>query len=154
MMFKKIVIGTGSGALLAATLVVAANAMLRHLSVVVPGSIEIVQMIVTVIAATGLIIATLERGHALVHLLVDRLSPNSSRVLRALNNGLVCIYWLLVGFGGAWIIADYWNLNEATVLIGIPLVPFRLVWLAACVAIAAINFHRIFNHGLPKADDT
>lgn len=153
-LFRQIAVGIGSATLLAVMLVVAANAMLRHMFVVVPGTIEVVMVIITVTASMGLIVATLDRGHALVHLLVGRLDSNVASILRKFVDFLGCLLWLLIGLGGAWIIKDYWQQNEATVLIGIPLTPFRLLWLAACLTIAAFQFHSIFDDESRKADDT
>jgi TRAP-type C4-dicarboxylate transport system permease small subunit len=150
---KRAAIRIGSLTLLIVMVVVAVNAMLRHVFVVVPGTIEVVMVVMTVTASMGLIVATLDRAHALVHLLIDRLSAETSTLLQVIVDILVCLFWVLVGVGGAWIVSDHWQQHEATVLIGIPLTPFRLLWLATCVIMAVFQIACVFSREPLRADD-
>jgi len=110
----------------------------RHLGYPLLGSIEIVQATVLVASAAALVISTLARRHAVVHLLLNRLGMQSkARVTRI---GQVCgmLLCLLFVVGGAWIAWDMVGGYEESELLHIPFAPLRLVAIAAWLAVAMV----------------
>lgn len=142
----RVVVAFGSIALAAQLLTVSISTLARHLGIALPGSIEIVQIIIAIIASTALLTATAFGVHAAVHLIIDRIGHNIAAGLNRLICLLSGIFWSLLVIGGGWIILDVWRGHEETILLGIPLVPIRCIWLVACLMIAA----RMFNSALLK----
>lgn len=142
----RIVVGFGSVALIAQMLTVSISALARHLNIALPGSIEIVQVIIAIIASSALLTTTAFGVHAAVHLIIDRMGLDFAAAINRLTCLLSGIFWLLLITGGGWIILEVWGGHEETILLGIPLVPVRVIWLAASLMIAG----RLFNNALLK----
>ena len=140
------VVAFGSVALVAQMLVVSISTLARHLGIALPGSIEIAQIIIAIIASTALLTATAFGVHAAVHLILDRIGNDLAAWINRLTCLLGGIFWSLLVIGGVWIILDVWRGHEETILLGIPLVPIRGIWLVACLVITG----RLFNNVLFK----
>ena len=110
----------------------------RHVGHPVLGSIEIVQATVLIASAAALVISTLARRHAVVHLLVNRLEPR--RKARIERIGQICgtILFLLFLVGSAWIAFDMWDGHEESELLRIPFAPLRMIELAALFGVASV----------------
>ena len=108
----------------------------RHLGLPLRGSIELVESSIVLMACASLVGTTLERGHASVHLLTERLPARARRVLASAANlaGALFFAWLLLG--SALVLADLWHGAEQTELLGIPIAPLRVLWCATAAAIA------------------
>jgi TRAP-type C4-dicarboxylate transport system permease small subunit len=132
----RVVVAFGSVALVAQMLTVSISTLARHLGIALPGSIEIVQIIIAIIASTALLTATAFGVHAAVHLIVDRIGHDIAAVINRIICLLSCMFWLLLVIGSGWIILDVWGEHEQTILLGIPLVPIRVIWVVACLMIA------------------
>lgn len=142
----RVVVGFGSVALIAQMLTVSISTLARHLNIALPGSIEIVQVIIAIIASTALLTATAFGVHAAVHLIIDRVGHHFATAINRLTCLLSGIFWSLLIIGGGWIILDVWRGHEETILLGIPLVPVRIIWLVTCLLIA----YQLFNNALSK----
>jgi TRAP-type transport system small permease protein len=146
------VILIGSLALLAELVLVFASAVLRNMGVALPGTIEIVEVIIAVIASMAILMTTLAGRHAIIRLVIDRVRRGSHRLLNAFTHLCGAFYWGLLAVGTAWIIAEVWGKQEATMLVEIPVVPFRLVFLAACISILVLLLVRAFADLRPGRD--
>lgn len=121
------------GATIADTLAVAG----RHTGMHLLGSIELVQMAVILLGASAMLIATVARGHASVHIVTDRLAaPARNRLARlaALFGGGL---FLVLAAGSTWILVELWHGHEETELLHIPLRWLRLLWIVFTLLIAA-----------------
>ena len=128
----------GSAGLLTATATDSIAVLGRHTGFALLGSIEIVQLAVVLIASAAMIGATLEGAHASVHIFTERMRRElAARLARgaALLAGLL---FLIIAAGSAWVAADLWSGHERTELLGLPLRWFRLIWILATLAIAAL----------------
>lgn len=106
----------------------------RHLGLPLLGSIELVQACVTVSGATALVLATLARAHARVHLLVDRLPPRWQGLLDWLGDGLSVLFFLSLAVASGWIALELWGGHEQSELLGIGYRPLRLTVTFAVLA--------------------
>jgi TRAP-type C4-dicarboxylate transport system permease small subunit len=102
------------------------------------GSIELVQAAVVISAATGMIVATIARSHAVVHVLVNRLDPAPKRAVLRVSRLAAALMFAALAAGAAWSLAAHWGGHEESELLGIPYTPLRMVLVSACVVIAAI----------------
>ena len=136
-MGRVIVIWTGGLALLAATLADSLAVLGRHLGVPFTGSIELIQALVVISGATGIVMATLADSHARVCLLVDRM-PQGWRVLAdRLSDLLTLIFVAALLAGSAWIAWDLRDAHEQSELLGIPWSVMRLA-ANLCLAITLV----------------
>jgi TRAP-type transport system small permease protein len=114
----------------------------RHTGFALIGSIEIVQMSAVVAISAAIVLATLEQGHAAVHLLTERVSPRNRSLLNRLQRWLEAAGFGLLGAGATWIVVDHWHTHEETDLLHIPLVEFRLFWIG-CAAVCCLYSLRL-----------
>lgn len=136
--FAPVLVVIGGVALLTAVATDTLAVIGRHVGMPLLGSIEVVQAAVLIAASAGIVAATIQRRHAVVHLLTNRLSPARRRLLERLGDALGAL--LFVGFliGAAWIAADMWGGHEESELLRIPYAPLRLIEIIAVAAVAAI----------------
>ena len=128
----------GSAGLLFAMATDALSVAGRHFGFTVLGAIEIFQLCIVIAATAAIVIATLDAGHARVRVLLERLQPGTVIGLERLADGLGTVIFLLLAAGSAWLAADLWGSHELTEVLGLPLRWFRLVWVAGCLACAAL----------------
>lgn len=110
----------------------------RLFSLPLPGSIELVQVAVTISGITALLVATLNSSHARVRLLLDRLSPAQARVMRCINLLLSASFFLLLSIGSAWLLLDLWQGYEESEIWRVPYRPLRLLAVAGTLAVALV----------------
>ncbi len=137
-------IAIGSAALVAAMLVDFASVLGRHIGFRVTGAIEIVQVCVTAAIASALVIATLRGAHAAVHLVTSRLPKGAQIVVGRISDLLTAAVFIALLTGDAWLTLDVWSQNEKSDLLGLPIVPARLVWCAGLALTALISFVAVF----------
>ncbi len=132
----------GGGALLFAMAVDAIAVAGRHLGWPLLGSIELVQASVLVSAAMAMIVATIGRTHAVVHLLVDRASPRRRGQMLRVNGLLSALLFAAFLAGSAWLCWEMWSHHEQSDVLRIPFRPLRITLVLSCAALAAIFLHQ------------
>lgn len=126
---------TGGIALLAATGIDTISVIGRHLGLLFRGSIELVQVAVLVAGTLGLLVATLGRAHARVHLLIDRMSESRRAVLDRVSALLGAVFFATLLAGSVWLMADLWTGHEQSEVLG---VSWRAMRIFANIVLAAI----------------
>lgn len=132
---RKCVTVTGGIALLAATGIDAISVIGRHLGLPFRGSIELVQVAVLVAGTLALLVATVDRSHAKVHLLVDRMSESARGHLDRVSALLGAAFFAALLAGSLWLMADLWSGHEQSEVIG---VSWRAMRVFANVVLALI----------------
>ena len=132
----------GGFGLLAATATDSLAVLGRHVGFHLLGSIELVQAAVVLLAASAMLIVTLAQGHASVHIVTERLSPGTARLLARIAALVSGIVFLLLVIGSAWVASELWSGFERTELLHIPLRWLRVVWIGFALLISA-QFFRI-----------
>ena len=111
----------------------------RHIGWPLLGSIELVQTGALVAATTAIVIATIERTHAVVHFLIDRMPDQWRERVRIVNALLSALFFILLLVGSAWLALDLWHGHEESELVRIPYAPLRIAVILSCAA-AALTF--------------
>lgn len=143
--FAAVVVAIGMLALVGELILVFAAAILRNLGVALPGTVESVELLIAVIASAAIVRATLAGNHATIKLAIDRVSARVRNRLHVFVHLCGALYWAMLALGTTWIIFEVWGRQEATMLLELPVVPFRIVWLLACVSIVVLLLVRAFS---------
>jgi TRAP-type C4-dicarboxylate transport system permease small subunit len=138
----RLLVIVGGGALLLAMAVDAIAVAGRHLGMPLLGSIELVQASVLVSAAMAMVVATIARTHAVVHLVVDRVSRLRRRQMLWANALLSAVLFLAFLVGTAWLCWEMWSHHEQSDVLRIPFRPLRIILVLSCAALAAIFLHQ------------
>lgn len=110
----------------------------RHIGIALLGAIEIFQFSALVATASAIVVATLRRRHATVHILVDRLPEKRRHQIGRLSAAASALTFGLFALGSAWVVQDLWHTHEMTELLAIPLQPFRLFWIACAALVCGL----------------
>lgn len=133
----------GGAALLAATAIDTVAVIGRHVGIPVAGSIEMMQVAVLIAGSIGLLIATLDRAHARVKLLSDRLSPLWRDRAERLSDLITLLFVLALLAGSVWLAADLWGGHEQSELLGIPWSVLRAIANICLLVVAVILAWRV-----------
>lgn len=125
----------GSIGLLGIMVIDSAAVIGRHIGVPLLGSIELCEALIVVMASASLIGTTLERGHASVHILTERLGEHTRRWLRRATDLSSAFFCATIAVGSAWIAVELWGSDEQSELLGIPLGPLRLLLCVSAVGL-------------------
>lgn len=137
-LFIRFLVILGGGALLFAMAVDAIAVAGRHLGLPLLGSIELVQASVLVSAAMAMIVATISRTHAVVHLVVDRVTSQRRRQMLSANALLSAVLFIALLTGSGWLCWEMWFHHEQSDVLRIPFRPLRITLVLSCAALAFI----------------
>jgi TRAP-type C4-dicarboxylate transport system permease small subunit len=99
----------------------------RQIHVPLLGAIELVQAAVLVAGCGALLVAALEQSHARVHLLLDRMSGPTRRILENMHSISTAVLYAALLIGSAWLAVDLWGGHEESELLRIPYRPLRII---------------------------
>ena len=116
----------------------------RHLGIPLLGSIELMQAAILLASSAAIVLATVAKKHAVVHLLIDRLSPRRRSVMERVHALLSAIFFAALSIGSVWIAFELRNGHEQSELLRIPFAPLRIVSIVAVLAVTAIYLVRAF----------
>lgn len=133
----KVVETLGIVALAAMIVLITVSVIGRHIKIPVPGSVEIVEMLIVIVASTGILFSTVHKSHAAAKLFVERLPKNIANVFERIGYFIGAFLMVIITLGSLGLLFDVWSLHEETHLLKIPIVPFRLFFIA-CTAMTAI----------------
>lgn len=139
----------GGAALLLATAIDTIAVTGRNVGLPLTGSIELMQAVVLVSSALGLVIATIDQSHARVRLLVDRLSQRNRAAADRLSDSLTFLFLLALLIGSAWISADLWTAHERSELLGVPWRVLRLIANVCLLTACLLLLRRVFERKGP-----
>jgi TRAP-type transport system small permease protein len=116
----------------------------RHVGIPLLGSIELMQAAILLASSAAIVLATVAKRHAVVHLLIDRLSAPSRISIERLHALLSALFFLSLTVGSLWIAFDLRDGHEQSELLRIPYMPLRIVSIVAVLAITVIFLSRVF----------
>lgn len=121
----------------------------RQVQLPLIGSIEIVEAAVVFAAAGALIIATHDRAHARVNLVIERLPPLSRALLERVHALAGAVFFAALLAGTLWIAADLWHGHEESELLRIPYRPLRIAAALSLAAMLTLSIRRLL--GRPES---
>jgi TRAP-type C4-dicarboxylate transport system permease small subunit len=117
----------------------------RHLGWPLLGAIEMIQAAILLSACAATVIATLNRAHATVHLLTDRLAPAWQVLLVRLASLLAALFFIGLAVGAIWLTSDFWLAHEESEVLHISFRPLRVISALAALSVAGIFAYRAFH---------
>jgi TRAP-type C4-dicarboxylate transport system permease small subunit len=134
----------GAGGLLLAMTVECIAVLGRQIGVPLHGAIEIIQAAILLTATVSMVSATLADAHAVVRLVIARLSPVPKRRLQRCGALLAALFFTALAIGAIWLAIEHWNTHEESELLHIPFRPLRALVCLALISIAGIFAYRAF----------
>lgn len=134
----RIAIVIGSIGLVAAMAIDSIAVVGRHVGFSVLGSIELVQAAIVLIASSSIVLATIHRQHASVHIVTERLRPETATKLARVANLLAALLGVLLAIGGIWLIAELWNGHERSEILHVPYRVLRIIFVVSIVMLAGL----------------
>lgn len=116
----------------------------RQIHVPLLGTIELVQAAVLVAACGALLIAALERSHARVHLLLDRMPGRMREIMERMHALSTATLHLALLVASAWLAVDLWQGHEESELLRIPYRPLRVIVVVTLVFLLLHSLQRVF----------
>lgn len=113
--------------LLSGMMLLMSNIFGRFIHFVIPGSYEMFELIMTVPVGIGLVLAALHGIHVTVDLVVAQFPSKIRAVAEIIAFLLTLITWAAIVYASADL-AFQNGLREASEVLGIPFLPFRIVW--------------------------
>ena len=114
--------------LIAGLLLLMSNIFGRLTHLVIPGSYELFELIMAIPVSFALVYAALKKTHVVVDLIVSRFPPRLAAAAEVLTSLLSFATWALIAWGGARLAWEN-GLREATDLLRVPFLPFRIVFI-------------------------
>jgi TRAP-type C4-dicarboxylate transport system permease small subunit len=128
----------GAGGLLLAMVVETIAVLGRHAGIPLIGALEVIQACILLMASAAMLSATLNKGHATVTILTNRVSERARRCLQAFGHLLSAAFFLALATGAAWLAMDAWHEHERSEMLHIPFKPLRIISLLAASSIAIV----------------
>lgn len=132
----------GAAGLLTVMIVETISVIGRHSGLPLLGAIEIIQAAILVAACAATVIATLERAHATVHLVIERLPAVWQSIFSRCGSILSAAFFAGLAAGAAWLVSDFWDAHEESELLHISFRPLRILTSLAAAAVASIMTYR------------
>jgi len=102
----------------------------RHLGLPLIGAIEVVQAAIVLLATSAMVITTQKRGHASIHIVIDRVDSRKKLLLGRVAAAVSAFYCALLFAGCCWVFWETWPGHERSELLAIN---YRWLRLAAVV---------------------
>jgi TRAP-type C4-dicarboxylate transport system permease small subunit len=132
---SRMALAIGSLGLLGAMLVDCAAVTGRRSGIPLLGSIELSELCIVCMASASLLGVTLERGHASVHLLTERLSEGPKRAFARVGDLLSAVFFAFILGGSGLLVLELWHGHERSELLQLPILPLRVIWCASLTGI-------------------
>ncbi|MES2044467.1 MAG: TRAP transporter small permease subunit [Pseudomonadota bacterium] len=141
---RRLLLALGSAALLLAMASDALAVLGRHAGFAVNGSIELFQVCAVIALSSAIVLATIDARHAAVDLLLGRVSDRGKVRLRLAGALASAAAFGLITAGSIWVAGDLWATREMTEQLGIPLLGFRLFWIACGLVVTAFYLRALW----------
>ncbi len=127
-------------------LLVVTSIIVRLFGETVPGSYEIIELLIVVTIAFAYAYTSLKQGHISVTLLSSRFKPRTQAIVASLTWLISLVIWGLIVWSSTDFMLTKW-IRERTELLEIPFLPFRMVWVFGlflfCIALAIDMYNAV-----------
>ena len=123
------VLGTGLGSIFLAGIMVliVASIITRFFGRVIPGSYELIELMIVVSVAFSLAYSGIKRGHVVVKIIVDLFPERVQDIIAGFTNFISLIFWGVVAWAAYKITVEK-GILEVTDDLLIPYMPFRFIF--------------------------
>ena len=135
---RRAALGIGAAALLLAMATDALAVAGRHIGFTFLGAIEIFEACVVIAATSAIVIATIDRSHARVRILLEQVAARVAGALDRTADLVSAVVFVVLIAGSVWLASDLWNGHEVTEVLNLPVRWLRVVWIVGAVLAAAI----------------
>jgi TRAP-type C4-dicarboxylate transport system permease small subunit len=118
----------GATSLLAVMLLIMANIIYRFFGGVIAGTYELIGPMVVITAAFALAYTALHHGHIAINIITSRLPGHVQAIVQSFTGTIGFGLWILIAWGSVKLMAEKASAGEATYLLHVPFLPFRLFW--------------------------
>lgn len=156
--FNKIIRRIGGGGvsiasvfLMAMAILIVSNIIYRFFGGAILVTYELVELFAGIAAALALGYTTLAKRHVVINILLSRFSQRTQTILGIFTGIIGLGFWALITWGSIDVLSKK-GIMEVTLNNGIPLFPFRSLWVIALLFFSLILLTDIINslHGLVK----
>lgn len=140
------VVATGAGALalLSIGALMTMGVITRFSGGMISGATEISEMLVIIMSSMSLLAATVYDAHPRVHMLVDRMTPRTRRLVGALVAALATGFWTIATFITGRVTIENARLVEETELLRLSVIPYRAIWTVSLAVLTLVLLIRAF----------
>jgi TRAP-type C4-dicarboxylate transport system permease small subunit len=128
----------GAGFLIGIVLLIVANIIYRFFGGVIAGTYELIELLVAVVAASAFVYVTLERGHVVINVIANRFPQRMRAIAESITLATGLGLWALVAWANVGLIREKALSGEETLLLNIPVFPFRLFWELSLILICLV----------------
>ncbi|MFC1534496.1 TRAP transporter small permease subunit [Thermodesulfobacteriota bacterium] len=131
---------TGAAFLMIVMLVVVGNIFFRLSGSAIKGTYEMVELFIVVTIAFALVYTAYNSGHVIIQIVISRIPPHIRKISEIITTLLSLGFWVTVTCAAInWIYETSLVGTERTFLLGIPVLPFKLVWVLCLLLLFALT---------------
>jgi TRAP-type C4-dicarboxylate transport system permease small subunit len=120
------------------------NVLTRAFGGIILGAHELTELIIVVTVAGSFAYVTIERGHIVVGLIVDRLSKLPRGILYTITSTISVAIIAFIVWANIEVVTTRW-LSESSKILGVPWLPFRLVFVIGLTLFGLTHLLEIYN---------
>lgn len=137
--------GTNTGGLflVAIMLMVCSNVVFRIFAGVIPGTYELVEILIVVVAGFALSDTEIHHRQTRVDMVTSHLPKNMKRWLENVSYLISLVYWAIIAWASLNITIDKAAKGETTDVLNISIIPFRVIWILGLVLICLVIIYHL-----------
>jgi TRAP-type C4-dicarboxylate transport system permease small subunit len=124
-------------------LLLVGNILGRFVHFILPGSYELFEMTMTIPIAFALVYAALHSTHVTVDLIVSRFPPKLGAATEIFANLMSLAIWTLIAYAAIQL-ANENRWREVSEILGIPYLPFRIVWILCLILFCVVYVQDLY----------
>jgi TRAP-type C4-dicarboxylate transport system permease small subunit len=129
----------GAAFLMSVVIVMCANVAYRALGGIIPGTFDLVELLIVPAVGFALILVEYERQHTIVDMVTLHLKPRLRSALETFMSIVSLLYWTALCWFSLMMLLKKMATGEHTQLLHLSVTPFRAIWtftlLGVCIAI-------------------
>jgi len=129
---------TGAVFIIVIMFVISINVVFRIFGTVIPGTYELVEIMVVIVAGFALSDTEFHRRHTNVDMVVVHLPKRVRLWLENACNLVSWVYWVLIAWASTHLLIDKAAKGETTDILKISVIPFRAIWVLGLILICFV----------------
>lgn len=134
----KIGAAVGAGTLLAVMLLIVSNIIYRFFGGVIAGTYELIGPLVVITAVFALVYTALTQSHIVIKILTSRFPGRIQAIVQSIIGLIGLGLWALIAWGSIGLMIKKAADGEATYLLHVPILPFRIMWEIGLILFCAV----------------